>query len=106
MKERLGSQWAHITSQPEVEEAINQVQVLYTYFERIERMIQRQLEAMQKVNDVETEVGLYYQQEGYCDSYLASSSRLEKFEMICYSLAHRIRVYATKGLQFINQESR
>ncbi len=63
-KERLGSQWAHITSQPEVEEAIKQVEDLYIYFERLERIVSRQLEGLQRLNDVETEVSLYYQQEG------------------------------------------
>ena len=64
-KERLGSQWAHITSQPEVDEAIKQVEDLHKYFEKMEKLIGRQVKAMQKLNDVDTEVALYYQQEGY-----------------------------------------
>lgn len=47
-----------------MEEAIKQVQDLYTYFEKLERMIARQLVALQRLNYVETEVSLYYQQEG------------------------------------------
>lgn len=64
-KERLGSQWAHITSQPEVDEAIKQVQDLYTYFEKLEKIIARQVHALLKLNDIETEVSLHYKQEGY-----------------------------------------
>lgn len=63
-KERLGAQWAHITAQPEVDEAIAQVQLLNSYFERLEKLIARQLDAMHRVNDVDTEVSLYYKQEG------------------------------------------
>lgn len=65
VKERLGAQWAHITSQPEVEEAIKRVQEMHTYFENLEKIVRRQKSAIEKVNDVESEVSLWYRKEGY-----------------------------------------
>lgn len=63
-KEKLGAQWAHITSQPEVEEAIKHVQDMYDYFESLEKLVIRQKTGLAKVNDVETELSLWYKKEG------------------------------------------
>ncbi|KAJ3305429.1 hypothetical protein HDV03_001523 [Kappamyces sp. JEL0829] len=63
-KERLGAQWAHITSQPEVEEAIKRVQDMYDYFEQLEKLVTRQKDGIAKVNDAETELALWYRKEG------------------------------------------
>ncbi|KAI8894448.1 Arfaptin-like domain-containing protein [Globomyces pollinis-pini] len=67
-KERLGAQWAHITSQPEVEEAIKHVQDMYDYFESLEKLVKRQKTSLEKVNDVETELSLWYKKEGVSES--------------------------------------
>ena len=64
-KERLGAQWAHITSQPEVEEAIKRVQDMYDYFEALEKIVRKQKVALEKVNDIESELSLWYRKEGY-----------------------------------------
>lgn len=69
-KERLGSQWAHITSQPEVEEAIKRVQDMYDYFESLEKIIRKQKLALEKMNDIELELSLWYRKEGYVCSGL------------------------------------
>ncbi|KAH6566138.1 hypothetical protein BASA50_006277 [Batrachochytrium salamandrivorans] len=69
VKERLGSQWAHITSQPEVDEAIKQVQDMYDYFTRLEKMVERQKAALQKVNDVDLEMYLFYQQQCFQETF-------------------------------------
>ncbi|KAI8930277.1 Arfaptin-like domain-containing protein [Entophlyctis helioformis] len=68
MKERLGSQWAHITSQPEVDEAFKQVQDLHDFFLRLEKMVARQTDAMQRLNDLDVEMSLFYQQQGFQES--------------------------------------
>ncbi|KAI8908950.1 Arfaptin-like domain-containing protein [Gorgonomyces haynaldii] len=98
-KERLGSQWAHITSQPEVDEAIRQVQTLYNYFEKLEKIIGRQVKAIQKLNDCDTEVSLYYQQEGLVEPegpirdnliYLGTS-----YHAVCQERVQLIQAYET-----------
>jgi hypothetical protein len=61
----LGKQWAHITSQPEVEEAITHVQKMYDYFESLEKLVRKQKTAIQKVNDTESELAVWYKKEGY-----------------------------------------
>jgi len=63
-KESLGSQWAHITSQPEVEEAIKKVQDMYDYFESLEKIVTRQKKAIEKTNEAESELSLWYRKEG------------------------------------------
>lgn len=63
-KERLGAQWAHITSQPEVEEAIKHVQNMYDYFDKLEKLVTKQKQAIQNTNDVEIEMALWYKKEG------------------------------------------
>jgi hypothetical protein len=60
----LGSHWAHVTSQPEVDEAIQNVQNMYDYFENLERMVKRQKQSLEKVNDAETALSLFYKKEG------------------------------------------
>jgi hypothetical protein len=37
---------------------------MYNYFETLEKMIQRQVHALQKLSDIETEMSLHYQKEG------------------------------------------
>ncbi|KAJ8329548.1 hypothetical protein BDV3_001357 [Batrachochytrium dendrobatidis] len=69
VKERLGSQWAHITSQPEVDEAVKQVQDMYDFFARLEKMVERQMIALQKVNDIDVEMYLFYQQQCFQESF-------------------------------------
>jgi Asp-tRNA(Asn)/Glu-tRNA(Gln) amidotransferase C subunit len=61
----LGAQWAHVTSQPEVEEAIKHIQSMYDYFDQLEKMVTRQMQSLQKVNDVESELSIWYKREGY-----------------------------------------
>lgn len=68
VKERLGAQWAHVTSQPEVDEAIKQVQDMWDYFMKLEKMVDKERLALQKLSDVETEMSLWYQQQGYQES--------------------------------------
>jgi hypothetical protein len=64
-KESLGSQWAHVTSQPEVDEAIKHVQNMYDYFESLERMVTKQKSLLEKINDSEAELSLWYRKEGF-----------------------------------------
>jgi hypothetical protein len=63
-KESLGSHWAHITSQPEVEESIARIQYMYDYFTNLEKIVKRQADAIKKVNQVESELSGWYRQEG------------------------------------------
>ena len=54
-----------MTSQPEVEEAIRKVEEMHDYFERLEKMVKRQKKSIENLNDVETELSLFYKKEGY-----------------------------------------
>ncbi|KAJ3056175.1 hypothetical protein HK097_007781 [Rhizophlyctis rosea] len=65
LKERLGQQWAHITAQPEVDDAVKQVQVMHEYFTYLEKLVEKQRQALQMLHDVEAELSLFYQQKGY-----------------------------------------
>ncbi|KAJ3300433.1 hypothetical protein HK104_000491 [Borealophlyctis nickersoniae] len=65
MREKLGQQWAHITAQPEVDEAVKQVQAMHEYFSYLEKMVEKQRSALQMLNEVEAELSLFYQQKGY-----------------------------------------
>ena len=56
--------WAHITAQPEVDDAVKQVQVMHEYFTYLEKLVEKQRQALQMLHDVEAELSLFYQQKG------------------------------------------
>ena len=93
----MGTQWAHVTSQPEVEEAIRKVQEMHDYFERLEKMVKKQKQTIERINDVETELSLFYKKEAISESskdirenmmYLANS-----YTMICKERDSLIMAY-------------
>ncbi|KAJ3159158.1 hypothetical protein HDU86_002060 [Geranomyces michiganensis] len=63
--QQMGKQWAHVTAQPEVDEAAKDIEAMYTYFSQLEKMVERQRSALQQLNEVEAELSLFYQQKGY-----------------------------------------
>ncbi|KAI9017768.1 Arfaptin-like domain-containing protein [Gaertneriomyces semiglobifer] len=65
IREKLGQQWAHVTAQPEVDEASKEVEVMYEYFSQLEKMVEKQRNALQMLNEAEAELSLFYQQMGY-----------------------------------------
>ncbi|KAL2918168.1 Glycerophosphocholine phosphodiesterase [Polyrhizophydium stewartii] len=69
IKERLGAQWAHVTAQPEVDDAVRQVTEMNDFFTRLEKMVDRQRVAMQKINDIDIEMYLFYQQQCFSESF-------------------------------------
>eukprot|EP00842_Homolaphlyctis_polyrhiza_P002346 jgi/Hompol1/3111/HPOL_003153-RA len=69
IKERLGAQWAHVTSQPEVDEAVVQMQLMYDFFEKLEKMVDRQRHALEKINDIDIEMSLFYKQQAFQEPF-------------------------------------
>ncbi|KAJ3184722.1 hypothetical protein HDU87_004126 [Geranomyces variabilis] len=63
--QQMGKQWAHVTAQPEVDEAAKDIEAMHTYFSQLEKMVERQRSALQQLNEVEAELSLFYQQKGY-----------------------------------------
>ncbi|RKO96849.1 hypothetical protein CAUPRSCDRAFT_11452, partial [Caulochytrium protostelioides] len=64
MKERMTRQ-AHVTAQPDVDEAAKQVEEMWDYFKNLEKLVERQRSILQSLNDTENELSLLYQQKGY-----------------------------------------
>ncbi|KAJ3042926.1 hypothetical protein HDV00_006233 [Rhizophlyctis rosea] len=87
MKEKLGQQWAHITAQPEVDDAVKQVQVMHEYFTFLEKLVEKQRSALQMLHEVEAELSLFYQQKGY----------QEELEDIGRNLVHLGVTYNNEG---------
>ncbi|KAI9093001.1 Arfaptin-like domain-containing protein [Phlyctochytrium arcticum] len=65
VREKLGQQWAHVTAQPEVDEAAKEIEAMYEYFSQLEKMVEKQRVALQHLNEAEAELSLFYQQKGY-----------------------------------------
>ncbi|KAJ3020002.1 hypothetical protein HKX48_001459 [Thoreauomyces humboldtii] len=63
--QQVGKQWAHVTQQPEVDEAAKDIESMHTYYAQLEKMVEKQRYALQQLNEVESELSLFYQQKGY-----------------------------------------
>ncbi|KAI8824899.1 uncharacterized protein EV422DRAFT_516699 [Fimicolochytrium jonesii] len=66
--QQMGKQWAHVTAQPEVDEAAKEIESMYSYFSQLEKMVEKQRACLQQLNEVEAELSLFYQQKGYQES--------------------------------------
>ncbi|KAJ1549904.1 hypothetical protein HK405_001955, partial [Cladochytrium tenue] len=55
----------HITSQPEVDEAAKEVQIMHAYFDQLGRLVEKQLFQLKALNETEQELALFFQQKGY-----------------------------------------
>ena len=64
IKEKLGSHWAHVTAQPEVTSAINQVQDMYETFVKIQKVVEKQILTYENLIVVQGESSLFFQQLG------------------------------------------
>ena len=65
LKERLGNHWAHVTAQPEVDSAVKEMENMYSFFQKTEKVIEKQKAALLHLTEVEAECSLYFQQLGY-----------------------------------------
>ncbi|KAI9360478.1 Arfaptin-like domain-containing protein [Zopfochytrium polystomum] len=70
LKERMGPKipGVHITAQPEVDEAAKEVQTMYSYFDELDKLVEKQLFQLKALNETEQELALFFQQKGYQES--------------------------------------
>ncbi|KAI8840660.1 Arfaptin-like domain-containing protein [Chytriomyces cf. hyalinus JEL632] len=55
----------HVTSQPEVDEAADEVKAMYSYFSEIEELVMRHSQQLKALNETEAGLALFFQQKGY-----------------------------------------
>ncbi|KAJ3101506.1 hypothetical protein HDU97_001321 [Phlyctochytrium planicorne] len=68
IKEKMGGKQAgtiHVTSQPEVDEAVKDVEDMFAYFSELAKLQEKQLAQLKALNETEQELALFFQQKGY-----------------------------------------
>ncbi|KAJ3191734.1 hypothetical protein HK101_007447 [Irineochytrium annulatum] len=68
IKEKMGggkTPGAHVTAQPEVDEAVKEVETMFGYFNELSKLVERQLSQLKALNETEQELALFFQQKGY-----------------------------------------
>lgn len=68
MKERFGqpnNPSIQVTPQPEVDDAVREVQDMYSYFDELGKLVEKHLFQLKIINETEQELALFFQQRGY-----------------------------------------
>ncbi|KAI8611063.1 Arfaptin homology domain-containing protein, partial [Chytriomyces sp. MP71] len=55
----------HVTAQPEVDEAAEEVKGMYGYFDEVEELVLRHAQQLRALNETEAGLALFFQQKGY-----------------------------------------
>lgn len=76
IREKLGSHWAHVTAQPEVDAAAKEVESMMAFFSKMEKMIEKQRDALAYLTETEAECSLYFQQLGFQESVESTRQHL------------------------------
>ncbi|KAJ3208448.1 hypothetical protein HDU67_006713 [Dinochytrium kinnereticum] len=68
IKEKMGGKQSgtvHVTAQPEVDEAVKEVEAMFSYFSDLSKLVEKQVAQLKALNETEQELALFFQQKGY-----------------------------------------